>query len=490
MVTLTAAEREFLALVGRAALENPFGRTRAELDRFLAASDGPEVLPRFLSRLSVRLESIDRRLEAADFESESDRSLYEYGVLFEVFHKFSAAFDAHIREQVKAGAQPVAVPFARELLTWLTARSIPAARAMRFLALFFQMHRAYFFIAEGLTGQSASMQGLREALWNNIFTRDLSRYDQLLWDRMEDFSTILLGETGTGKGAAAIAIGRSGYIPWDEHRQRFAVSFTEAFVAINLSQYPESLIESELFGHRKGAFTGAVEHHDGIFARCSAHGAIFLDEIGEVTIPIQIKLLRVLQERSFTPVGSHTPVRFAGRVVAATHRSLDTLRAEGRFRDDFYYRLCADVIEVPTLRARIAEDPADLDALITLLTRRTLGQDSPQVVQDVRFAIEQDLGPRHPWPGNVRELEQCVRRVLLTGRCGVGAPAAAPDAVTQAVQQGALTAEQLLALYCATLYRQHGTYEKVSRITGLDRRTVKKYVLAAEGQGEDGSSEP
>ncbi len=489
MTTLTPAEREFLALTSRAALENPFSRVRAELDRFLAATDGPEVLPRLLARLSLRLEAIDRRLEHADFAEESDRLLYEYGVLFEVFHKFSAAFDGHIRDQGQAGAQPVAVPFARELLTWLTTRSVPAPRAVRFLALFFQMHRAYYFIAEGLTGHSRSMQGLREALWNNIFTRDLGQYDRLLWDRMEDFSTILLGETGTGKGAAAAAIGRSGYIPWDDSRQRFAVSFTEAFVTINLSQYPESLIESELFGHRKGAFTGAVEHHDGLFARCSAHGAIFLDEVGEVTIPIQIKLLRVLQERSFTPVGSHTPVRFAGRVVAATHRPLDTLRAEGRFRDDFYYRLCADVIEVPTLRARIAEDPADLEALITLLTRRTLGQDAPAVARDVRHAIDRDLGPGHGWPGNVRELEQCVRRVLLTGRCGGGGPGARPGDVEQALGQGTLTAEQLLALYCATLHRQHGTYEKVSRITGLDRRTVKKHVLAAS-ESEDGSPEP
>jgi len=482
-IALTPAEREFLGLVGRAALENPFGRVRAELDRFLAATEGPDVLPRLLARLSVRLEAIDQRLEGADFAEESDRSLYEYGVLFEVFHTFSADFDAHIRAQVEAGAGPVAVPFATALLAWLTARSIPPARAVRFLALFFQLHRAYYFIAEGLSGQSQSMQGLREALWNNIFTRDLGRYDQLLWARMEDFSTILLGETGTGKGAAAAAIGRSGHIPWDERRARFAVSFTEAFVAINLSQFPESLIESELFGHRKGAFTGAVENHDGLFARCSVHGAIFLDEIGEVSIPIQIKLLRVLQERSFTPVGSHAAQRFAGRVIAATHRPLDALRAQGRFRDDFYYRLCADIIEVPTLRTRLAEDAGDLDALIAVLTARTLGQPSAEVAADVRAAIQRDLGPQHPWSGNVRELEQCVRRVLLTGRCtvGPGAPPAAP--VEAALSAGAVSATQLLDLYCAQLFQQHGTYEKVSRITGLDRRTVKKHVLAATATG-------
>jgi transcriptional regulator with GAF, ATPase, and Fis domain len=108
-------------------------------------------------------------------------------------------------------------------------------------------------------------------------------------------------------------------------------SFTRGFVPLNLSQYPETLIESELFGHKKGAFTGAVEAHEGVFSRCSPHGEIFLDEIGDVSTHLQIKLLQVLQERTFSPVGSHEKLRFRGRVIAATNQSLDALRDQSFF---------------------------------------------------------------------------------------------------------------------------------------------------------------
>ena len=296
---------------------------------------------------------------------------------------------------------------------------------------------------------------------------------------MEDFSTLLLGETGTGKGTAAAAIGRSGFIPFDEKRGRFAASFTRSFIALNLSQYPETLIESELFGHRKGAFTGAVEAHEGVFARCSPYGAIFLDEIGDVPAPVQIKLLQVLQERTFAPVGSHEKQRFHGRVIAATNQPLDSLRDRKLFRDDFFYRLCSDVITVPPLRQRLRESREELPFLVEHLVTRMTGGPAPELGALVLEVLRGGVGATYGWPGNVRELEQAVRRILVTRRYDGDHRGAARDVRSEllgALERGELDADTLLAGYCGLLHERHGTIEEVARRSNLDRRTVKRYL--------------
>jgi transcriptional regulator with PAS, ATPase and Fis domain len=328
------------------------------------------------------------------------------------------------------------------------------------------------------------MKQLRFALWNNVFTYDVGLYDDHLWDRMEDFSTLLFGETGTGKGSAASAIGCSGFIPFDAGKVQFVHNFMETFITINLSQYPESLIESELFGHQKGAFTGAVENHEGVFDRCSIHGALFLDEIGDITIPVQIKLLQVLQERIFSPVGSHKLKRFEGRVIAATNRSIEELRREGHFRDDFFYRLCSDVIVVPTLHQRIKESPSEFEQMVNLLITRITGEESTSLADMVLETLKRDLPPDYQWPGNVRELGQAIRRILLTqhyeGDISVTSPNLEEEFVEK-IYTGTLKVTELLNNYCNFLYKRFGTYQEVSRRTGLDPRTVKKYLRNNEG---------
>jgi transcriptional regulator with PAS, ATPase and Fis domain len=323
------------------------------------------------------------------------------------------------------------------------------------------------------------MKKLRLALWNNVFSYDIRIYDRFLVNRMEDYSTLLLGATGSGKGSAAAAIGRSGYIPFDLKKGQFTKNFNDIFIAMNLSQFSEGLIESELFGHRKGAFTGAVENHQGLFERCTVHGSLFLDEIGDLAIPIQIKLLQVLQERIFSPVGSHSQKRFEGRVIAATNRSLRDIRKQGNFRDDFFYRLCSDVITVPTLHQRIKESPMELEQLINLLVQRMTGQESSQLIEMVLETLKRELPPTYSWPGNVRELEQAVRRILLTRHYGGDTTITNPDPEDEFMQKfktGGLEARELLSQYCTLLFNRFGTYEEVARRTKLDRRTVKKYV--------------
>ena len=330
------------------------------------------------------------------------------------------------------------------------------------------------------------MRRLRRALWDNVFTHDMRGYEAGLWNRMEDFSTLLLGETGTGKGSAAAAIGRSEFIPYLPEKRRFAADFAESFIAINLSQFPETLIESELFGHKKGSFTGAIEHHEGVFERCNTHGALFLDEIGEVSIPVQIKLLQVLQERNFTPLGSHEKKRFAGRVIAATNRPLDELRSEGRFRDDFYYRLCSDVILVPTLRQRIEESPRELEELVRLLVARIAGEENAELSALVMEAIERDLPRDYRWLGNARELEQAVRRILLTGHYHGEQPRPPTDEIERLAERmraGTLAADELLRGYLTLLHRRFGTYEEVGRRAGVDRRTARKYLVTSDNSG-------
>jgi transcriptional regulator with PAS, ATPase and Fis domain len=190
----------------------------------------------------------------------------------------------------------------------------------------------------------------------------------------------------------------------------------------------------------------------------------------------------VLQERTFAPVGSHDKLRFNGRVIAATNKPLDELRRRGLFRDDFYYRLCSDIIVVPPLRLRLREDPRELDAMLAHVIQRMTGEASKDLIDLVREVLDKDLSRHYPWPGNVRELEQAVRRILLTGHYRGDHSAVAPDLSAQMVtgiEAGSVNAQQLLTRYCALLHERFGTYEEVSRRTGLDRRTVKKYIEAA-----------
>jgi transcriptional regulator with AAA-type ATPase domain len=472
------SDRDFFSALADVVFGNPFSAERAALVVRLAPAATPGDLTQDREALARLVMPRLRPWLEKDLSAE-ERLLLEPALLYVCYHRHVPKIDALIERQARQGGAPLPVPFADEVIGDLVRSGFSEEASARYLALFFQLRRAFYFILRSLAGECESMRKLRESLWNNVFTHDMRGYDAALWNRMEDFSTLLLGETGTGKGQAAAAIGRSGFIPYLPAERRFAENFTETFIAINLSQFPEDLIESELFGHRKGAFTGAIDHHQGVFERCSAHGALFLDEIGEVEIPVQIKLLQVLQERTFTPIGGRDKKRFSGRVVAATNQPLDRLRAEGRFRDDFFYRLCSDVIEMPTLRQRLAESSAEIVELVRLLVARITGTAAADLADRVLEQLEASVPRGYSWPGNVRELEQAVRRVLLTGRYVPEVPRGArdeDDVLLEKLRAGELTAAELLAGYSAMLHRRLGTYAEVAKRTGLDPRTTRKHV--------------
>jgi DNA-binding NtrC family response regulator len=251
------------------------------------------------------------------------------------------------------------------------------------------------------------------------------------------------------------------------------VPWRHGFHPLNLAALSPTLVESELFGHRKGAFTGALEDHVGWFESCGRHGTVFLDELAEVPADTQVKLLRVIEERTFSRLGETVVRRFEGKLIAATNRDLSAAMAAGRFRADLYYRLCADTIRTPSLQERIASAPAELETLVRHVAERVAGPgEGVPLAAEVLAWVRRRLGPDYGWPGNVRELEQCVRSILLRGEYLPPADER-PHGFWERAAAGELSAEELLAGYCQQAYQRYGSYEEAGRRLGLDRRTVR-----------------
>ncbi|TCD47333.1 sigma-54 dependent transcriptional regulator [Chlorobium sp. N1] len=210
-------------------------------------------------------------------------------------------------------------------------------------------------------------------------------------------SVLITGETGTGKELVARAIHYSG------------IRQDQPFLAVNCAALPENLLESELFGHEKGAFTGAQKQRKGRF-ELAGNGTLFIDEVGEIPQQLQVKLLRVLQERSFERVGSSSPIRTSARIVAATNRDLEAMVREGSFRQDLYYRLNVVPIAIPPLRNRRRDIPGLAEAFM----RRFAAENNKRVDGISREAM--DALMKYPYPGNVRELENIIQRAVVLCR--------------------------------------------------------------------------
>jgi len=317
--------------------------------------------------------------------------------------------------------------------------------------------------------------GERHRFWN-VLSKCPRMFDifELIGDVADTATTVLIeGETGTGKEQIARAIHQASA----EYRKG-------PFVPVNCAALSETLLESELFGHEKGSFTGAAGQRKGRFEL--AHGGtLFLDEVVDIPMSMQIKLLRVLQERRFERVGGNQPIEIDVRVVGATNQSLEAAVKEGKFREDLYYRLNVVKIELPPLRRR----PEDVPILATYFAQKYArpGQNPAAISQE---AMERLLA--YSWPGNIRQLENAMERACVTARDGEIRPENLPDdLVASKTRRGSLRvdlsrplAEQLGELTASfeerflrrALRKCRGHVGRCAKISGLSRRSVSAKI--------------
>jgi two-component system nitrogen regulation response regulator GlnG len=311
-------------------------------------------------------------------------------------------------------------------------------------------------------------------------------------------TVLITGESGTGKELVARAI--------YQHSNRA----DKPFLALNCAAIPEPLLESELFGHEKGAFTGADRKRIGKFEQCHG-GTLFLDEVGDMPLATQSKVLRLLQEQTFERVGGNETIRTEVRLIAATHRDLKAWSAAGKFRPDLYYRLGVFAVHLPPLRER----GDDLAMLVGHFLRRY----SREMGRDVRSASPEALEAlrRHPWPGNIRELQGVLKQAILQATGALLLPGFLPEHLTappgpaeafsfeelilRRLQEGAagLHAEvhQQLDRLLLRLVLRHtrGNQAQAARLLGISRQTLRARARelglltgpAAEGDEDDGS---
>ncbi len=300
------------------------------------------------------------------------------------------------------------------------------------------------------------------------------------WRRVVDVATqaapslatvLVLGESGTGKELLARYI----------HERSARVK--GPFVAVNCAAIPETILESELFGHERGAFTGAIAKKDGRFAK-AAGGTLFLDEIGELSPAVQVKLLRVLQEGEYDPLGGNT-VKADVRIVAATNRDLLAEVSAGRFREDLFYRLNVIAVTAPPLRARREDIPLLVDHFLGLYCAKN---GRPRL-NPTRGALEKLLD--HAWPGNVRELENVIERAVVLSRTDQLSEQDLPDVIalaqpsaptSLAFEIGTTLDEIELRVIRETLRHTKGDKSVAAQLLGISTRTIYRKLDGVEGQ--------
>jgi two-component system response regulator HydG len=349
---------------------------------------------------------------------------------------------------VKTGAEDyLTKPFTQEELHATVRRALDRLRVKRMAR---GGHERVASPPFGLIGESEQMQ--------NVFGAILKAANTM--------ATILItGESGTGKELVARAI---------HYRSSRASS---PFVAVNCGGIPQELLESELFGHLKGAFTGAIETRAGFFQTAEG-GTIFLDEISEMTLPMQVKLLRVLQDREVRMVGSTRTKTIDVRILAATNKDLAALVEKGAFREDLFYRINVITIAIPPLRAR-----GDDVLLLTQHFARKFSKESGKPLQQISERALEVLN-NYPWPGNVRELENIIQRlVVMTDGDIIDVPDLPPLMRFSALREVGLrrTLAEMEAEYVqSVLASVGGNKSRAAEVLGIDRKTLRSKLKESQ----------
>jgi len=492
MAVFSRKDQHFLSSVAKLGYGNPFLPERITYEKaalgrefvpggpvWSASVSNPDAEPpneaALYKKLNALLEVLPARLAAASDVRADELTAYEESVHYLLYQRYHARFVA-----ARGKWQ-----FYREFLAdWNRLSRIPGKRfesrlePAHVFACFRQIQRAFHHIYDNIIGNSMPAARLRASIWQSIFTHDMRRYRRVLYRRMGDFPTLITGPSGTGKELIARAIAGARYVPFDPERMEFADAPGESFLPINIAALSPTLIESELFGHRRGSFTGAIGDRKGWLEACPPSGSVFLDELGEMDLAIQVKLLRVIETRRFSAVGDTAARDFEGKLIAATNRDLPSEIGAGRFREDLYYRLCADLIQTPSLADQIRDSPRVLRELVHYMTLRTVGDEAERCLPEVEQWIAKQLPADYAWPGNYRELEQCVRNVIIRRTYRPLAQAANnhEDDFFARFRAGHLSADELLSRYAARVYELTGSYEEAARRMGVDRRTVKAKV--------------
>ena len=457
-------------------------------------ADLQTVFPNFVAlrqRAEVLSEAMRKKLLSGTTPTEHELRVYQNLAMYLLYNRHMSYLDSIATtpaDRAKTAQSSAAwKDFQKDFALFLKLPGLPLPPhfdARHTFAVFFQIQRAFNQIFACIIGRSTPIARLRAAVWESIFTHDMSRYVRAVYKSMGSIPTLITGSSGTGKELVARAIGMSRYIEFDETTSRFKFDANSTLHSVNLSALSPNLIESELFGHRKGAFSGAIGDRAGWLEVAGAQGTVFLDEIGELDLSIQVKLLRVLQSGTFSRVGDTVERTFGGKFVVATNRDLSQEMAAGRFREDLYYRLCADMIQTPTLREQIADCPDDLLCLAEFIARRVLvdlPEESSTLAKEAVDWIAVQMGSNYAWPGNIRELEQCVRNVMIrksytpirTNPITIGGTA--HDRFARDVAAGRFTLEQLIENYVSMIYAAEDRhYGRASKRLNMDWRTLKQ----------------